>query len=382
MYHATKVAVQIHILSIDSINEQSMDYSLNMYLRQRWIDPRLQFVNHSRSEWLELDTKIMQKVWVPDTFFRNEKKGAFHDVTVPNRLMHLYTEMARYTTDYTMTFYLRRKWVDERLAFTSFPGAEVLELDTRVIDKLWVPDIYFRNEKSASVHNVTVPNRLLHLHKNGTVLYSSRLSMTLSCQMDLTLFPLDVQSCPLIIQSYSYTTANVDFQWTQADGKVTKADDLEMARFIDAGVITADCIGMYESQFACIMATFMLKRHVGYFLVHMFLPSVLVVILSWVSFWIDSAATAAPHHHRSHVHPHHDNPELRGAGNFAQSIIHQGDDDAIDVWMSTCVAFVFAALLEYAYVNTLSRQEELFRRDVRDSNSRKQDTEVLEREIL
>lgn len=41
------------------------------------------------------------------------------------------------------------------------------------------------------------------------------------------------------------------------------------------------------------MATFMLKRHVGYFLVHMFLPSVLVVILSWVSFWIDSAATAA-----------------------------------------------------------------------------------------
>lgn len=46
--------------------------------------------------------------------------------------------------------------------------------------------------------------------------------------------------------------------------------------------------------------------------------------------------------------------------------------------MSTCVAFVFAALLEYAYVNTLSRQEEQFRRDVRDSNSKKQDTEVLE----
>lgn len=46
--------------------------------------------------------------------------------------------------------------------------------------------------------------------------------------------------------------------------------------------------------------------------------------------------------------------------------------------MSTCVAFVFAALLEYAYVNTLSRQEEQFRREVRDSNSKKQDTEVLE----
>ncbi|XP_025088017.1 LOW QUALITY PROTEIN: glycine receptor subunit alpha-2-like [Pomacea canaliculata] len=295
------------------------------------------------------------------------------NVTIQIHILSFHT-INEVSMDYTMTFYLRRKWVDERLAFTSFPGAEVLELDTRVIDKLWVPDIYFRNEKSASVHNVTVPNRLLHLHKNGTVLYSSRLSMTLSCQMDLTLFPLDVQSCPLIIQSYSYTTANVDFQWTQADGKVTKADDLEMARFIDAGVITADCIGMYESQFACIMATFMLKRHVGYFLVHMFLPSVLVVILSWVSFWIDSAATP-----RRITIGVMSILTMTTQSSGVQAILPRVSYiKAIDVWMSTCVAFVFAALLEYAYVNTLSRQEELFRRDVRDSNSRKQDTEVLE----
>lgn len=95
------------------------------------------------------------------------------------------TQISISVQDYTMTFYLRRKWVDERLAFTSFPGAEVLELDTRVIDKLWVPDIYFRNEKSASVHNVTVPNRLLHLHKNGTVLYSSRYTRCLCTKLSI-----------------------------------------------------------------------------------------------------------------------------------------------------------------------------------------------------
>jgi len=27
------------------------------------------------------------KVWIPDTFFRNEKAAEFHEVTVNNRLM-------------------------------------------------------------------------------------------------------------------------------------------------------------------------------------------------------------------------------------------------------------------------------------------------------
>ncbi|KAK7500580.1 hypothetical protein BaRGS_00008155, partial [Batillaria attramentaria] len=75
--------------------------------------------------------------------------------------------------DFTMTFYLRRTWMDDRLAFPSYTRSEPLELDTRFVDKFWVPDIFFRNEKSAAVHNITVPNRLFHLYRNGTVMYSS-----------------------------------------------------------------------------------------------------------------------------------------------------------------------------------------------------------------
>ncbi|CAG5133409.1 unnamed protein product, partial [Candidula unifasciata] len=125
--HATTVYVQIYVLSIDTVNEQSMDYSMNIYLRQRWVDPRLSFSNYSKANMMELDAKIMSQVWVPDTFFRNEKKGEFHIVTVPNRLMHLY--------------------------------------------------------------------------RDGTIYYSMRLSMLLSCHMRLQKYPLDIQSCPIKLAS-------------------------------------------------------------------------------------------------------------------------------------------------------------------------------------
>jgi hypothetical protein len=39
---------------------------------------------------------------------------------------------------------------------------------------VWVPDTYFQNEKSATFHTVTVPNKLLHIKNNGLVTYSVR----------------------------------------------------------------------------------------------------------------------------------------------------------------------------------------------------------------
>lgn len=51
-----------------------------------------------------------------------------------------------------------------------------LELDQKMIEKIWVPDSFFPQEKRAKIHTVTVPNRLLHIHKDGTVVYSMRLN--------------------------------------------------------------------------------------------------------------------------------------------------------------------------------------------------------------
>ena len=39
--------------------------------------------------------------------------------------------------------------------------------------------------------------------------------------------------------------------------------------------------------------TFKLARNIGYFIFQTYLPSILIVMLSWVSFWINHEATSA-----------------------------------------------------------------------------------------
>lgn len=46
-------------------------------------------------------------------------------------------------------------------------------------------------------------------------------------------------------------------------------------------------------QFTCIEVKFHLERQMGYYLIQMYIPSLLIVILSWVSFWINMDAAPA-----------------------------------------------------------------------------------------
>lgn len=50
-----------------------------------------------------------------------------------------------------------------------------------------------------------------------------------------------------------------------------------------------DYLGIYQR----LSLSFILQRNIGYFLFQTYLPSILIVVLSWVSFWINHEATSA-----------------------------------------------------------------------------------------
>uniref|UniRef100_A0A8C6HUJ4 Gamma-aminobutyric acid type A receptor subunit beta 2 n=1 Tax=Mus spicilegus TaxID=10103 RepID=A0A8C6HUJ4_MUSSI len=202
--------------------------------------------------------------------------------------------------DYTLTMYFQQAWRDKRLSYNVIPLN--LTLDNRVADQLWVPDTYFLNDKKSFVHGVTVKNRMIRLHPDGTVLYGLRITTTAACMMDLRRYPLDEQNCTLEIESCSYPRLSLSFK---------------------------------------------LKRNIGYFILQTYMPSILITILSWVSFWInyDASAARVALGITTVLTMTTINTHLR------ETLPKIPYVKAIDMYLMGCFVFVFMALLEYALVN-------------------------------
>ena len=57
---------------------------------------------------------------------------------------------------------------------------------------------------------------------------------------------------------------------------------------------TEDCtVNYFTGSFTCLAAVFKLKRNPGYLFFSTYIPSVLIVVMSWISFWIPPESTPA-----------------------------------------------------------------------------------------
>ncbi|XP_063747771.1 gamma-aminobutyric acid receptor subunit beta-3 isoform X4 [Eleginops maclovinus] len=248
--------------------------------------------------------------------------------------------------DYTLTMYFQQYWRDKRLAYLGIPLN--LTLDNRVADQLWVPDTYFLNDKKSFVHGVTVKNRMIRLHPDGTVLYGLRITTTAACMMDLRRYPLDEQNCTLEIESYGYTTDDIEFYWKGGDTAVTGVTRIELPQFsiVDYKLVSRNVV-FSTGAYPRLSLSFKLKRNIGYFILQTYMPSILITILSWVSFWInyDASAARVALGITTVLTMTTINTHLR------ETLPKIPYVKAIDMYLMGCFVFVFLALLEYAFVN-------------------------------
>uniref|UniRef100_A0A182SV33 Neurotransmitter-gated ion-channel transmembrane domain-containing protein n=1 Tax=Anopheles maculatus TaxID=74869 RepID=A0A182SV33_9DIPT len=163
------------------------------------------------------------------------------------------------------------------------------------------------------------------------------------------------------------------FIWNMTDPLVVNPE-IELPQLDISNNYTTDCTIEYSTgNFTCLAVVFNLRRRLGYHLFHTYIPSALIVVMSWISFWIKPEAIPARvtlgvtslltlgtlsllsiQHYSTIVRltglrkltiPATQNTQSQ------QSLPPVSYVKAIDVWMSSCSVFVFLSLMEFAVVN-------------------------------
>ncbi|CAB3255036.1 unnamed protein product [Arctia plantaginis] len=248
---------------------------------------------------------------------------------------------------YAADIFFAQTWKDHRLRLPENMTSEYRLLEVDWLKHMWRPDSFFKNAKSVTFQTMTIPNHYVWLSKEKAILYMVKLTLRLSCAMNFLIYPHDTQECKLQMESLSHTTDDLIFQWnTELPLEVDENIELPQLELVQNS--TADCTHVYSTgNFTCLEVIFKLKRRLGYHLFNTYIPTCLIVIMSWVSFWIKPDAAPA-------------RVTLGVTSLLTLSTQHAKSQaqlppvsylKAVDVFMSVCTVFVFMALMEYCLVN-------------------------------
>ncbi|XP_066928092.1 glycine receptor subunit beta-type 4-like [Clytia hemisphaerica] len=246
----------------------------------------------------DINLKNYSKVAIP----YSEDPGKTVNVNVSMYILNIGSlDTAKMTFEIEM--YFGMKWIDPRLAFKEYNNATyALVKGETAYENIWIPDLFVRNMKHTEKSSFLKDLSGVMIYPDGIVSLSSRIRVVAHCEMDLLMFPLDSQSCNLMIISYLYNTAVMKMFWAEnpvviderRDGRETKLDTW-MGFTLERTLTTEDSYvyPISNLEFQYMIATFVLKRQPQYFILRGFIPSSLLVCLTWASFWLPTSSFPA-----------------------------------------------------------------------------------------
>jgi len=252
---------------------------------------------------------------------------------------------------YAADIFFGQSWDDHRLKLPANMTGEYRLLPVEWLNSIWRPDSFFKNAKQVTFQRMTIPNHYIWLYNSKKIMYMVKLTLLLSCAMKFNKYPHDEQICKLSMESLSHTTDDLIFKWLAPEDTPLVVDEgIELPQLELIANYTTDCTTNYSTgTFTCLEVVFRLRRRLGYFMFHTYIPTCLIVMMSWISFWIKPEAVPA----RVTLGVTSLLTLSTQHANSQKSLPPVSYIKAIDMFMSSCTFFVFLSLIEYAFVNVM-----------------------------
>ena len=281
-----------YIGSISSVSEENMDFTLDFYFRQSWLDYRLAF-NESLIEGdedergakvINIPADFMHYIWRPSTYFVNGKWSAYHHVTRHNGFIRIrpsgvvlqsmrITVTARCVSwhfnfpapSYSLFFYI---YLDNGLSIFS-TGSSKMHFGKQVLIEIQV-HFYYLFRSFVSVESYSLPaNDLLYIWTASNVALLDKIEIE-----------------KMLTQSRSAFEKSISVGFHP---NVSSLPHLSIIGYSASEKFAITHDGQNHSK---LLLNIFFARSLGYYVIQVYLPASLMVVVSWISFWI--SRTSAP----------------------------------------------------------------------------------------
>jgi len=246
------------------------------------------------------------------------------------------------------------EWTEERTG----PKDEVNE-SPETLKYIWYPELEIYGLETFDHQRVLKEMSGVRIRKNKTINYELNVRITISCQMNFDDYPLDAHTCQFQVGSYYDTqeTVTCKAQFIYDQERQRSLQHFLQIEDLPECFHTVDIpSGIYS---ACGFQVKLQRKQMQY-VVQVYLPSAMFVIVSWVSFLVKPEVV--PGRMAMLV------TLFLVLINIFNSVREQAPIssrlNAVDLYLVVCIFFVFAALIEYAVILLLLKKRRKPRRTI------------------
>jgi len=240
------------------------------------------------------------------------------------------------------------KWPEPRMLLNATADWSTGEINVRgdMVDHFWTPDIIIHDLVSFYKPEILNQVAALEIKKKKQLYFKVRSDMTMVCKgMKFSRFPLDEHVCYLKLTSFGYDDRRMmlggsftyDSENQRALPFTVKIKELSDAMKVFAGS---------SSNYSVYGLEIRLARCVSPYLLNVYLPTAIFVVMSWVSFLIPTDVVPA----RIVLLITLCLVIINTFNNVTARIPVASQVTALEIWLLACILLVFGALAEYAFI--------------------------------